>query len=189
MNTATIRRLGTARFAGAARVIAFTLALAAASQVALPLPGTPVPITLQPLVVVLAGLVLGPVAGAASMAAYLALGAAGFPVFAPVGPPGIVRLIGPTGGYLLAYPAAAVVAGVLGWRVSGRPTLAFARRAVAAAAGILVLYVGGVAQLAVLTGSVSRAIELGVPPFVAFDALKALVAAALAGTLATRLRR
>jgi biotin transport system substrate-specific component len=189
MTTATIRRLSAARFAAAAGVIAFALALAVASQFALPLPGTPVPITLQPLVVVLAGLVLGPAAGAASMAAYLALGAAGLPVFAPVGAPGIARLLGPTGGYLLAYPAAAVVAGVVGWRVGGRPALAFARRALAAAAGIFVLYVGGVAQLAVLTGSVARAIELGIPPFVAFDALKALVAAALAGTLATRLRR
>lgn len=188
MTTATIRRLGVAPYA-ALGVIAFTLALAVASQVALPVPGTPVPITLQPLVVVLAGLVLGPTAGAASMATYLALGAAGLPVFAPVGAPGIARLLGPTGGYLLAYPAAAVVAGVIGWRISGRPALTFARRVLAAAAGILTLYIGGVAQLAVLTGSVARAIELGVPPFVAFDALKALVAAALAGTLATRLRR
>jgi biotin transport system substrate-specific component len=189
MTTATIGRPSAAHFATAAGVIAFTLALAVASQFALPLPGTPVPITLQPLVVVLAGLVLGPAAGAASMAAYLALGAAGLPVFAPVGAPGIARLLGPTGGYLLAYPAAAVVAGVVGGRVSGRPEVAFARRVLAAAAGILVPYVGGVAQLAVLTGSAARAVELGVPPFVAFDALKAVVAAALAGTLATRLRR
>ncbi|MDQ3997130.1 MAG: biotin transporter BioY, partial [Gemmatimonadota bacterium] len=65
----------------------------------------------------------------------------------------------------------------------------FARRALSAAAGILALYVGGVAQLTVLTGDVARAVELGVPPFVAFDALKAVVAAALAGTLPTRLRR
>src|SRR5687768_10471551 len=115
MTTATVRRLAGARIP-AIGAIAFALVLAAASQVAIPLPGTPVPITLQPLVVVLAGLVLGPGAAAASMAMYLVAGAVGLPVFAPIGAPGIGRLFGPTGGYLLAYPAAAVVAGLLGWR-------------------------------------------------------------------------
>jgi biotin transport system substrate-specific component len=188
MTTVTVRRLAAARLP-AIGAIAFAAALAVASQLAIPVPGTPVPITLQPLVVVLAGLVLGPGAAAVSMVTYLCAGALGLPVFAPIGAPGVTRLIGPTGGYLLAYPAAAVVAGVLGWRPLGRPAAAFARRAAAAAAGILVLYVGGVAQLAILTGDLARAVELGVPPFVALDALKALVAAGLAGTLATRLRR
>lgn len=188
MTTATVRRITAARLP-ALGAIAFAALLAAASQFAIPIPGTPVPITLQPLVVVLAGLVLGPAAAAASMVMYLAAGAAGLPVFAPVGAPGLARLLGPTGGYLLAYPAAAVVAGALGWRPLGQTPATFARRVAAAAAGILVLYAGGVAQLAVLTGGLAGAVELGVPPFVAFDALKAVVAAALAGALATRLRR
>jgi biotin transport system substrate-specific component len=188
MTTATVQRLTAARLP-AIGAIAFAVVLAVASQFALPIPGTPVPITLQPLVVVLAGLVLGPAAAAASMVMYLAAGAAGLPVFAPVGPPGLARLLGPTGGYLLAYPAAAVVAGALGWRPAGEVPVRFARRVAGAATGILVLYVGGVAQLAVLTASLARAVELGVPPFVAFDALKAVVAATLAGTLTTRLRR
>src|SRR3712207_2155280 len=111
----TVRRLNEVRLP-AIGAVAFAAALAAASQIAIPLPGTPVPITLQPLVVVLAGLLLGPRAAAASMVTYLAAGALGLPVFAPVGAPGVARLVGPTGGYLLAYPAAAVVAAVLGWR-------------------------------------------------------------------------
>jgi biotin transport system substrate-specific component len=185
MSTANVRRLTAVRVP-AIGAVAFAVALAAASQVAIPLPGTPVPITLQPLVVVLAGLVLGPTAAAASMAMYLAGGAAGLPVFAPVGAPGMARLVGPTGGYLLAYPAAAVVAGMLGAAAAGRPAVAFARRLLAAATGIVVLYVGGVAQLAVLTGDIGRAVAIGVPPFIAFDVLKAVVAAALAGALATR---
>ena len=78
-------------------VAGFAVALAAASQVAIPLPGTPVPMTLQPLVVVLAGLWLGPIAGATSMALYLAAGMAGLPVFAPMGAPGFARLIGERG--------------------------------------------------------------------------------------------
>src|SRR5438270_4783606 len=94
-------------------VVGFALILVAASQIAIPLPFTPVPITLQPLVVVLAGLMLGRVAGAASMVLYLAAGAAGLPVFAPMGLPGIARFFGPTGGYLFAYPAAAFVTGSL----------------------------------------------------------------------------
>ncbi len=149
-------------------------ALALASQFALPIPGTPVPLTLQPMLVVLAGLLLGPVDAAAAMVVYLIAGAAGLPVFSPIGAPGLLRLIGPTGGYLLAYPAAAAVAGRLG---AGRTT--FAARALAAMAGIVVLYLGGLAQLAVLSGSLARAAMLGVLPFVAADAVKAFVAAAV----------
>ena len=156
-------------------VAGFAVALAAASQVAIPLPGTPVPITLTPLVVVLAGLWLGPMAGAASMTLFLLAGAAGLPVFAPMGLPGIARLVGPTGGYLLAYPAAAFVAGWLGLRASGLTT-----RSLAAFAGMLVIYLGGVAQITVLTGSLSRAVVLGALPFIALDAVKAIVAAAIA---------
>lgn len=156
-------------------VAGFAIATAAASQVAIPLPGTPVPITLTPLIVVLAGLWLGPAAGAASMAAYLVAGAAGLPVFAPMGAPGVARLFGPTGGYLLAYPAAAFLAGWLGLRAGGLTT-----RSLAAFAGMLVIYAGGLAQIAILTGSLATAVVLGAVPFIALDAVKAIVAAAIA---------
>jgi biotin transport system substrate-specific component len=151
-------------------------ALARASQFALPLPGTPVPLTLQPLVIVLAGLVLGPIDAAMAMVLYLGLGAAGLPVFQPIGAPGIARLLGPTGGYLLAYPAAAAVAGWLG---AGRER--FVARLAAAVAGMLVLYAGGLAQLTVITGSLTAAAVQGVLPFVAADLVKAIVAAAVSG--------
>jgi biotin transport system substrate-specific component len=154
--------------------LGFAAALAAASQVAIPLPNTPVPITLQPLVVVLAGLWLGPTAGAMSMVLYLVAGAAGLPVFAPMGAPGLARLLGPTGGYLLAYPVAAFVAGSLASGTSG-----FARRFGAAATGILAIYLGGFAQLGLLTGSIERAAVLGVVPFVALDVAKSLIAAVI----------
>jgi biotin transport system substrate-specific component len=151
-------------------------AVALSAQFALPVPGTPVPITLQPMLVVLAGLLLGPVDAAIAMVAYLMAGAARLPVFAPMGAPGIARLLGPTGGYLLAYPVAAAVAGRL-----GADRAAFVTRALAASAGILVLYLGGLAQLAVLSGSLATAAVLGVLPFVAVDAVKALLAAAATG--------
>lgn len=162
-----------------ARVAGFALALAAAAQVAIPLPGTPVPFTLQPLLVVLAGFWLGPAAGAASLTLYLLAGAVGLPVFAPVGAPGVARLLGPTGGYLLAYPAAAAVVGALAKRQApGGPR--FAARLGIAIAGMAVLYAGGLAQLALLTGSIARAAALGVMPFIALDLVKSVVAAVLA---------
>ncbi|HEY5218360.1 MAG TPA: biotin transporter BioY [Gemmatimonadaceae bacterium] len=162
-------------------IVGFTVALAAASQVAIPLPGTPVPITLQPMLVVLAGMMLGPVFGAVSMFLYLIAGAAGLPVFAPMGAPGMLRFLGPTGGYLLAYPVAAYIAGVLALRVR-----TFSGRALSAAAGIGVLYVGGLAQLAIITGSLTRAAVLGVVPFVALDGVKSLIAAAVTRSPAVR---
>jgi biotin transport system substrate-specific component len=149
-------------------------ALALASQLAIPLPNTTVPLTLQPFVVVLAGLLIGPLDAAAAMVLYLIAGAAGLPVFAPMGPPGLARLLSTTGGYLLAYPLAAAVAGWLG---AGRER--FATRLMAACAGILALYVGGLAQLFVITGSLATAALMGVVPFVGADLLKALVAAAV----------
>ncbi len=157
-------------------ILVAVAALALASQFALPLPGTPVPLTLQPLLVVLAGLVLGPLDAAMAMVLYLGLGAAGLPVFQPIGAPGIARLMGPTGGYLLAWPLAAAVAGWLG---AGRAS--FATRALAAMAGILVMYVGGIAQLTVITGSLATAAVVGALPFIAADAVKALIAAGIAG--------
>ena len=155
-------------------VVGFVLALAAASQVAIPIPGTPVPFTLQPLLVVLAGMMLGPTLGASSMALYLVLGAAGVPVFAPIGAVGIARFAGPTGGYLLAYPAAAWIAGFVASRAAS-----FSMRTAAACAGVAVLYVGGIAQLTLLTGDLSRAVLLGVIPFALLDVAKAVIAAAV----------
>ncbi len=158
-------------------VVGFAVALAAASQVAIPVPGTPVPITLQPLVVALAGLWLGPVAGATSMVLYLVAGTAGLPVFAPMGAPGFGRLVGPTGGYLWAYPAAAFVAGLM---VIRRRT--FAVRALAAAAAIAVIHLGGFLQLLLLTGNAGQAVALGAVPFIPLDLVKVLAAAALSST-------
>jgi biotin transport system substrate-specific component len=157
--------------------IGFALVLALAAQVTAPIPGTPVPFSLQPMIVVLAGLMLGPVAGAASMAIYLAMGAAGLPVFSPVPglPHGIARFMGPTGGYLIAYPIAAWVAGT----VAGKQSTYF-RRFIAACAGIFMIFVGGIAQLTIINQSFSRAIDLGITPFVPLDAVKALIAAAIA---------
>jgi biotin transport system substrate-specific component len=157
--------------------IGFTLALAAAAQVTIPIPGTPVPFTLQPLVVVLAGLMLGPVAGATSMILYLLAGAVGLPVFSPVGAPGVLRFIGPTGGYLIAYPVAAWAAGSLGAKKEK-----FTERFFAACVGIAMIFVGGIAHLTVLSGSIAQAVKLGITPFFLLDFAKAAIAAGVTGS-------
>jgi biotin transport system substrate-specific component len=165
-------------------VFGFALAVAAASQIAIPLPWTPVPITLQPMLVILAGMWLGPAAGAASMLLYLAAGATGLPVFTPMGAPGIARFFGPTGGYLIAYPAAAWVAGVLNRRATSLMT-----RWLAATAGIVVIFFGGLAQLTLLSHSVTRAVQLGITPFAALDLVKAYLAGLISGSRLARPQR
>lgn len=174
MGTLVLRAPQTRR-ATIAMVAGFAVLMSVAAQIAVPIPGTPVPITLGPLVVVLAGLWLGPVAGAASMILYLAAGAAGLPVFAPIGAPGILRFAGPTGGYLIAYPAVAAVTGYLAQKRGD-----FAGRSLAAFVGLIVLFAGGISHLAIYTGSVATAFKLGLTPFAGLDVVKALIAAALA---------
>jgi biotin transport system substrate-specific component len=156
----------------AAAVAAGTLLVALASQLAVPLPGTPVPMTLQPLAVLLVGGLLGPRRGAAAMVVYLLAGAAGLPVFTPFGAPGLLRLFGPTGGYLLAFPVAAAVVGWITARRAGWTGLVGGPFA-----GMLVIHLGGMAQLLVLTGSLRAAAAAGALPFVLGDSLKVLVAA------------
>ena len=147
--------------------------VAAAAQVTGVIPGTPVPFTLQPLAVLIVGGLLGPSLGASSLILYLLLGAAGLPVFTPIGLPGAARLIGPTGGYLLAYPAAAFAVGRLIGKGDGMRT---ARIALAGLAGLALIHLGGLAQLLILTGSAAQAARLGTLPFLVGDLGKLAIA-------------
>lgn len=151
----------------AAGVAGFALLTALGARVAVPLPGTPVPLTFQVVAVLLAGYLLGPAAGAASQAAYLAAGVAGLPVFAAGGGP--AYLLGPTGGYLLAFPAAAAVVGLATTRWRGLPA-----HAAGVAAGVAVIHSGGAGWLAVVAGH-EAAVAAGVAPFLLADALEAAV--------------
>ena len=132
---------------------------------------TPVPITLQPLFVILSGAVLGPWGGAVSMASYVALGAAGAPVFAG-GRAGYVWLFGPTGGYLLAYPAAAFVVGLLAGRAAGGLRLLGALTI-----GMALIYLGGLSQLWMLTREdLGTVFMQSVVPFLPGDLFKVVLA-------------
>jgi len=166
--------------------------VALAAQVAVPLPGTPVPMTLQPMAVLLVGGLLGARLGALSMMVYLAMGAAGLPVFtpSPVLLPGIARLFGPTGGYLLAYPIAAYAVGAL-LTPGGPPGVSrtqWARTALAVLAGLVLIHLGGLAQLAILTGNLSAAARFGTVPFLLGDLLKIAVLVPVLATLTPTIR-
>ena len=150
-------------------VVSGAVIVALSAQVAVPLPPSPVPLTLQGLAVLLVGGVFGAAAGAGALVLYLAAGAFGAPVFA-LGGSGLSRLLGPTGGYLLAFPLAAIVVA----RLAVRGQLV--RSTLAAAAGMLVIHLGGWAQLTLLTGNAERAVTLSMMPFLLQDGLKVLLA-------------
>jgi biotin transport system substrate-specific component len=152
-------------------VVAFALLTAISAQIAVVLPWTPVPVTLQPLMVVLAGVTLGARGGALAIAAYVTIGALGAPVFSN-GAAGLPWLLGPTGGYLLAAPAAAFVAGWVAG-AAGHP----ARLLAGLTLGVVTMYVGGVVQLMGLTGQgLGSALALGAVPFLVGDVTKILFA-------------
>ncbi len=159
----------------AASVLFIAALTAAAAQVSIPLPFTEVPFTFQPMVVLVGGLALGPRLAVLSQVLYLAAGIAGLPVFAasPLLPPGAARLFGPTGGYLMAYPVAAFVAGYLGARGFDRR---YATSVLAMLAGLAIVFTGGILWLSVFMG-IPAALAAGFYPFVALDLIKLAAAA------------
>jgi len=159
----------------AAIVAGATLFVALCARVTIPLPFTPVPLTMQNFGVLLVGLMLGSRRGFAALALYLAEGLAGLPVFSPTGPGGLAQLLGPTGGFLLAYPFVAALAGYIFER--GRK--AFARAAVAGLLAEIVLFAGGISWLVVLTHSFAQAVRFGLYWFVFAELIKIMLAAAI----------
>jgi biotin transport system substrate-specific component len=185
---ATAEAIGDVRLRRLLAVIAFAVMTAFAAFAAVRIPGVPVPITLQTLFVSLAGLLLGPRLGAVAMMTYVMAGAAGLPVYAG-GALGVAYLFGPTGGYLLAFPLAAYVTGVLVDRTNTRGWLGALRMTVAVFAGTLVVFAGGFAQLAALTGDPAMALRVGVLPFLFGDIVKVVLAVVIARRLGSRVRR
>jgi biotin transport system substrate-specific component len=150
------------------------LVVALAAQVVVPVPFSPVPMTLQPLAVLVVGGLLGAAAGLSALVLYLMLGILGLPVFAG-GASGALHLAGLTGGYLLAFPvAAAVTGGLIGSRGRSIP-----RVLLACAFGMMIIHVGGVSQLAILGGDPGMAFRVGFIPFLTGDLLKIGLAAAV----------
>jgi biotin transport system substrate-specific component len=150
--------------------------------VSLPLPFTPVPLTLTPMVVLLGGAALGSRLGMSSQVLYLLAGISGLPVFAASAelPPGLLRLLGPTGGYLISYPFAAFVAG---WLAERRFDRRYLTSVFAMSAGLAVIFTCGVAWLAWFAQPAAvglpLALSTGLYPFLPADIVKVLVAAAV----------
>ena len=145
----------------------------------LAVPVGPVPIVLQNLFVFMAGLLLGARWGTAAVAIYLLAGACGLPVFSG-GRGGIGHIVGPTGGYLVGFLPAAYLVGVVSSRGRNRVVFDVAGMLLGTAA----IYVPGVAWLKLTTGmSLTKALALGMVPFLIGDALKIAVAVPLARKL------
>jgi biotin transport system substrate-specific component len=175
-------RAATSRAIRVAAVALMALLTAMAAQVTVPLPFTPVPLTLQPMVVLLGGAALGSRLGMWSQVLYLSAGIAGMPVFAPsaVLPPGVFRLLGPTGGYLLSYPLAAFLTGWLAERGFDRR---YGTSVVAMSAGLAIIFACGVTWLALFARPAPLGFEAALPAglyaFLPVDIYKVLVAAAI----------
>ena len=164
----------------AALVLGGSMFVALAAQVAIRLPFSPVPVTGQTLAVLLVGALLGSRRGAWSLLAYLLEGLAGLPVFAG-GASGPAYALGPTGGYLLGFVAAAFV---VGWRAERGWDRRLGSTALAMVAGNVAIYACGLGWLALFVGR--QALALGLFPFLAGDLVK-LVLAAIALPLGWRL--
>ncbi len=174
---------------GVAAATAFAALTAVGARVQFHLPFTPVPVTGQVFCVLLAGCALGPRLGLLSQAEYLAAGAAGLPVFAFGG--GAHALVGPTGGYLMAFPIAALVVGAVAGGAGRRRGRGWSFAA--CLSGVPVIYVLGAAWYGVWCWAAGTGVEVGrvigqaVVPFVCVDVVKAALAAAAAPALARRL--
>jgi biotin transport system substrate-specific component len=166
-----VRRLGR----DLALMVGFSLLTAVTARVVVPLPFTPVPITGQTFGVLLTGALLGGWRGCGAMLIYLAEGVAGLPVLAGAALPGLAPLIGPTGGYLIAFPLAALVVGLLAERGWDRTP---ARVLGAMAAGSLVIFAFGAGWLSRFVGPTAAVVK-GVLPFLPGDVLKVGLASAL----------
>ena len=154
-----------------------TAFVALCAHVSVPLPFTPVPIVLSDFAVLLVGMVLGPVAGFWAMALYLAEGAIGMPVFSPHGIGGLGQLMGPTGGYLFAYPIAAAISGLAGVLARKNRT-AFTSAILTGVVAIAVILTGGALWLTHIGSLSSSAWNLAVTPFL-FGSLAKVTAAAM----------
>lgn len=184
--SAALPRSQSALLRPALAIVLGSLFVAVCAHVSIPLWFTPVPVTLQTFAVLLLGLLLSPSLAAAALVAYLVEGAAGLPVFSPHGPGGLLQFLGPTGGYLLAYPFAAALTAWLRRRIA--PT-GLTASLLAAATGSLLILLSGAAWFGALTHQPLGAIlTLTVLPFLPGDILK-LIAAAGAASGLRRFRR
>jgi biotin transport system substrate-specific component len=160
----------------------FAALTAAGAYIHIPIPFSPVPITLQVFFVLLAGSILKSKWGSLSMIVYILLGIAGLPVFAG-GSSGIGVLLGPTGGYIIGFILAAFIIGKLSERTENPTGSGLLANALNMSAGVLVIYLCGIFQLMMMAKiGLGAAFTLGVIPFLPGEVVKTAVAAYIAST-------
>lgn len=174
---------------GTSKKIVFTALFAALTAVcgfiSIPVPGTPIPIVLQNMLVVLTGLMLGPVWGVAATVLFLAAGALGLPVFSG-GTGGVARLMGPTGGFLYGYALATLAAGLIAQRPKYGARTPVLRLVLATVLGFVVMYIPGVLHfMRVMDKTFSQTMTLCIVPYIPGDIVKMVVAVLLSSKLRT----
>ncbi len=184
MTTSAVQAVAQSRtkliYRNVALVVGASLLMSILGRFSVPLPFTPIPLTLANLGVLFIALTLGSRRAAAAMLLYLAEGAMGMPVFSPAGPGGIAQILGPTGGYLMAYPVSAFVAGWIGERGSRNVV----RLSAAAVIGEILLFIGGIGWLMNLAHvPVSQAVNWAVYPFAFAEIIKIMAAVAASARL------
>lgn len=186
-NTSVLAHETPRSFAGSipgriAVAFAASLFVAACAHIAIPLPFTPVPLTLQNFGVLMVGLVLGPVAGFSALALYLAEAAMGLPMLTPHGPGGLLQMLGPSGGYILSYP---FVAAAAGWAFrSLRLGSSYARAALGGVLGTVILFVSGSLWLAQTMHVGAQGVwMMAIAPFLPGEIVKIAAAAGLAASI------
>jgi biotin transport system substrate-specific component len=192
MQSATSTQLGLTQRSGSLQeslsgkvilVLAASAFVAICAHISVPLPFTPVPLTLQNFAVILVGMLLGPVGGFSAMVLYLAEGAMGLPVFTPHSVGGIAHLLGPNAGYLFSYPLAAATAG---WvvRAMQHATSRFRSGLVAATVANAPIFIFGAGWLAhLLHLSASATWTMAVAPFLPGEVIKVMAAAGIFSSL------
>jgi len=165
-------------------VTSFIIMTALGAYVRIPLPFSPVPITLQTFFVILCGAILGRKLGTFAQASYVGLGVLGMPIFQSYGM-GIMHLAGPTGGYLAGFIAAAFIVGNL---LGKRASHSFLYSLFAMSAGLLAIYACGISWLMIgYKMDFVKAISLGCVPFIPGAALKLVTAAWIYSKLKPRI--
>lgn len=171
---------GYPRTKGIALCASFAVLLAVSALISFPIPFSPVPVTLQVLAVLIIAMILGPVYGTLSCGLYLVLGTVGLPVFHG-GTSGVPILLGPTGGFLFAFPLAALAGGWVARRISETRKSDGVRVVAGVCLSLLLIYLVGTVWLSVYLGiNLYQAFQIGTVPFIAFDVLKAIVAVPIA---------
>ena len=162
-------------FINTATIALWVALIATGTFIVIPVPGSPVPIVLQNMLAVMAGMILGPIAGGASVLLFLVAGALGLPVFSGARG-GLAILAGPTGGYLFGYLGGAILAGLIVKKPQSENSCPYWKCALAVLAGMVFIYIPGLIRLSLIfNGDWVKTLTVGCFPYLIGDGIKAVL--------------